>query len=147
MSLALAMEVEGERQIATRLGSIPADFNRLKDPFRRTGWFIWGEVRRNYDSQGAHFGRRWAPVKRATPPPPLVKTGRMRARWNIDADDTGLEFSNQQDYFKYHQSNRPRRKLPRRVMLELTHDMRRKAIREVVIEAEEIIKKRQIGGR
>lgn len=47
---------------------------------------------------------------------PLVATGKMRDSFTYSADRTSVRIGNNANYYKYHQSSAPRRRLPRRRM-------------------------------
>lgn len=90
-----------------------------------------------FESEGQAIDDLWTPLsaayaKRKEKLYPdkgiLDATGLMRESFMSQADPTSLKIWNAVEYFKYHQSIEPRSKLPRRVMMRLTTDLR-----EVVI--------------
>jgi len=77
-------------------------------------------------SEGQVFGKRWAKLKSSTISAkikkypgrqPLEATGEMRKGFEAKAGAKQLIVKNTSDHFKYHQSSRPRTRLPRRVMI------------------------------
>lgn len=54
----------------------------------------------------------------------LEATGTMRQSFMQLSSSTSLKIWNAAEYFKYHQSNEPRNKIPRRAMMKLTEDLR-----------------------
>ena len=97
--------------------------------FRKVGsylkGFFGGAV---FDTQGAVIGEPWKPLDQATirqkrqkgyPATPLIGSGRMRRSFSFTSTSQMVAVYNTTQYFRYHQSRKPRRKLPRRVMLKL----------------------------
>ena len=90
-----------------------------------------------FETEGAVYGEPWeqlspAYAKRKEKTFPgmgiLEATGLMRDSFTQMIDPTSLTIGNASEYFKYHQSNQPRTKLPRRVMMMLTQ-----ALKETVV--------------
>ena len=81
-----------------------------------------------FSSVGSVLGSQWAPlstsyaIKKAIKYPGkgiLEATGQMRAGFRSQPSAMQVIVYNTQDYFKYHQSNKPRGALPRRIMFKL----------------------------
>lgn len=115
----LNWSIEGEKQISRRLDITPRKINDFTQPLMRIGAELKTAIDSNYSSRGALFGAKWKKRKDKKPHPLLEKTGKMRASFEKRLGPGYLEIYNTADYFKYHQSNKPRRKLPRRVMLKI----------------------------
>lgn len=86
-----------------------------------------------FESEGGAIGEAWDPLsaayakrkeKKYPGNPILVATGLMQDSFTRLVDTTSLKIGNSAEYFKYHQSSAPRTKLPRRVMMKLTLDLR-----------------------
>lgn len=73
-------------------------------------------IDQNFGSHGGVWGK-WKRRKKAYPWQMLEKTGAMRRGFRSKVSPKQAEISNTQPYFKYHQSRRPRKYLPRRVMM------------------------------
>lgn len=54
----------------------------------------------------------------------LVKTGEMKNSFVFEADNKSVFITNTSDHFPFHQSNESRSKLPRRVMMKTTPEIR-----------------------
>lgn len=54
----------------------------------------------------------------------LVRTGKMKRSFKSVATQTSLTISNTSPHFGYHQSDAPRSKMPRRVMLKVTPEVK-----------------------
>ena len=91
-----------------------------------------------FETEGAAIDEYWTPLSPAYAKAKakkygdigiLQKTGLMRSSFKPIFDSTSLEIWNTQEYFKYHQSKLPRTKIPRRMMMKLTSDMRANIVR------------------
>ena len=116
----LTFEIEGEKQLVRRFRGIELKGRNWKSTFKKVGkdltGLFGGAV---FTSRGAVIGERWKPRKGGGTHPLLQKTGRMRRGFKFDAKKDSLEIYNIMDYFPYHQSKKPRSRLPRRVMMKL----------------------------
>ena len=82
-----------------------------------------------FDSQGGVLGEKWPALspaykkykaKKYGSVIPLVRTKAMKRGFVYDSDAESVTITNSAPYFAYHQSNEPRTKLPRRVMMKAT---------------------------
>lgn len=116
--ITLKVDIEGERQLSRTLLTIPKNIDNFKRPLFRIGGEVRGSIDDNYGSRGALFGR-WKPRTKSYSHPILEKTSTMRRNFKQKLGPDYIEIFNPTPYFKYHQSNKPRRKLPRRVMMKI----------------------------
>lgn len=120
MVVQLSWSIEGEKQISRRFNTISNDLGDFRLPLTRIGTELKGAVDSNFSSRGVLFGEKWAPRKDKKTHPLLEKTGAMRGAFDKRIGPGFVEIFNPTDYFKYHQSNKPRKtRLPRRVMLKI----------------------------
>lgn len=124
----LSFSIEGEQQISRKLQGL-ANKN-LKKPFERVGRqlvkFYGTSV---FSSEGGVIGERWASGPKYNG---LVRSGTMKKNFKHRATAQSLEVFNETEYFKYHQSNKPRKSaLPRRVMIKLDEPRRQLIVKEV----------------
>jgi phage gpG-like protein len=116
----LSFEIEGEKQVSRNLRNISEDMGDWTDTFKKVGAQLTslfsGPV---FDTQGAEIGETWAPRTKDYPWPILQKTGTMRRSFEYEADKDYVVIHNTAPYFVFHQSNQPRHKLPRRVMMKI----------------------------
>lgn len=120
----IEFQIEGETQLHRRIKGIAdgvKDWSWATDKIGRyLKTFFTNDV---FESEGAVIGERW-------PDGPfyhkLQRSGLMRKSFYYKSDKEKVEVGNPIPYFKYHQSNLPRKKLPRRVMMKL--DEKRKQI-------------------
>lgn len=128
--ITLTATIEGDKQLSRRLMKIPDNIGDFKEPLFKIGREVRLSVDANFSSRGALFGERWAPRKDHKPHPLLEKTGTMRRAFAQNLGPMYVEIFNPTEYFKYHQSKAPRKRLPRRVMLKLDE------IRKIFIQKE-----------
>ena len=136
----LNVTLEGEKQLSRRLMTIPKDIDNFKFPLFRIGGEIRGAIDTNFSQRGALFGR-WVPRKDNDGHPLLEKTGSMRRNFKQKLGSDYIEIFNPTSYFKYHQSNKPRRKIPRRVMMKIDDERKRFIQREFQKHVHEALKK------
>lgn len=111
--------VEGDLQVDRKLENLRDDLGDFSKPLRKSGEQLLSTVDSNFSVVGKLMGG-WQPRKKMYRHPLLNKTGRMRGAFHAKNTTTMLTIWNPTPYFKYHQSNRkPRRRLPRRVMLKI----------------------------
>lgn len=123
----LSFNIEGEQQVSRKLRGL-ANKN-LKNGFDRIGRnlvsFYSGAV---FSSEGAVIGESWVNGPKYNG---LVRTGSMRSNFNHRATAQSLVVENTTEYFKYHQSNKARSRLPRRVMIKLDEPRRQMVQKEI----------------
>lgn len=139
--ITLSASIEGEKQLSRRLMKIPDNIGSFREPLDKIGREVRLSVDANFSSRGALFGERWSPRKDSKPHPLLEKTGVMRNAFAQNLGPAYVEIFNPTEYFKFHQSNKPRRKLPRRVMLKLDEIRKRFIVREFQAHVREAIRK------
>jgi phage gpG-like protein len=119
MTVQLSWSIEGEKQISRRFNKIPKDMGNMSVPLFKIGRELRKSVDENYSQRGSLFGAKWEPRKDNKRHPLLEKTGKMRRGFQQRIGEGYVEIYNVEDYFKYHQSNKPRTRLPRRLMLKI----------------------------
>ncbi len=126
----LVFNIEGEQQVSRNLRGIDESMGDWTPTFKKVGVYLTdffsGEV---FNTQGAVIGEHWTPRKKNYSWPILEKSGTMRHNFVYHAEDKQVLITNITSYFKYHQSNKPRRKLPRRVMMKLDNDRKNQIIK------------------
>jgi len=123
----LNFTLEGQTELARRIRTLDNKVKDWKPEFEQSGIFLknffGGEV---FETRGAILGEPWKPT--GNPWPILEKTGRMRRGFQSKAESTRAEVFNAVSYFKYHQSRMPRKRLPRRIMMLLTNQLKNQII-------------------
>lgn len=108
-----------------------------------------------FNSDGSALGSRWSRLKMSTikdrsrkgflAGPILQRTGNMKRSFKITEGDNWIELGNTAEYFKYHQSTKPRSKLPRRAMLRGNQKTRNIIVREFLKYSNEFIRRNKLG--
>lgn len=128
--LKLLWKIEGETQLARRLNVLSAGIKDFNPEFRRSAKFLKGFFGKEvFDSRGRAIGEPWKARKKAYGWPLLERTGKMRRSFREKHSRLSAEVWNAVDYFKFHQSKAPRRKLPRRVMMKLDAQRKNKIVK------------------
>lgn len=125
----ITVTLEGETQVHRKLLIVADGITNFETPLKNIGGELQKTFQLNFAQAGGLFGG-WAPRKQDYPWPILNKTGRMRQGFRQSVNATTLLISNDVPYFKYHQSNQPRTRLPRRVMMKIDNDRRNFIIKE-----------------
>lgn len=128
-NLSLSFTIEGEDQMMRRLRGISESMKDFRPEFRNTGRLLLKTFADNFGTQGRTIGEPWARLKPATVMQkvrlgfsgagPLIRTGGMKKSFRSEPTGTQVRISNDSPHFAYHQSNKPRGKLPRRVMMKI----------------------------
>lgn len=128
--LYITWEIEGRREMSRRLENVRVETDDFQPAFRKSvrdlKRYYSGPV---FQSQGGVIGEPWPPLSPFTladkarkgfgGQPTLVRTGSMKGGFETEAKKKYGVVWNSTDYFKYHQSRRPRTKIPRRPMMKL----------------------------
>lgn len=136
MPVTLEFTIEGERQVARRLEIAADGVKDFSEPLGEVDKEVMHSVDLNYGARGALFGG-WRPRTKSYPWPLLEQTGTMRSSFVSKQDSTSVTFGNTDWKFPYHQSNKSRSKIPRRVMLKIDNIRRNfiiKAFQRYIIE-------------
>lgn len=123
----LSFNIEGEQQISRKLQGLRD--KDLTGAFNRIGRLLVDFYSNDvFSSEGAVIGEPW---KSGPSYHGLVRTGAMRRSFDYRASSDRLEIFNNDTKFMYHQSNKPRTRLPRRVMLKLDNPRKQLVVKEV----------------
>ncbi|MDQ0923342.1 hypothetical protein QF038_001850 [Pseudarthrobacter sp. W1I19] len=122
MGLNMKIEITGDKATMDRLAAMGDSLERMPDAMRETGTylreFFSGEV---FASHGGAIGMAWPRLSPRTEAekarefpgrPMLVRTGLMQRSFRSSFTDSSVRVRNTAPYFKYHQSDLPRTKLP-----------------------------------
>ena len=125
----ISWKIQGEQQMMRRLRTIRIEMKDWTPAFKKTADELKGIFSNDvFRTEGGAIGRHWPALKPAsaakTRKGMLDVTGRMRKSFETLYKADKAVVWNSVFYFKYHQSNKPRRKLPRREMMRLGHQQR-----------------------
>jgi phage gpG-like protein len=131
MAIEINFSIEGEKQMSRRLQNIGKGMKDFTPEFKTSTDFLklyfTNEV---FDTKGGAIGEPWKPRKNESQYtyPILEKTGMMRRSFTTKNEPKQGMVWNAVDYFKYHQSRMPRVRLPRRIMMKLTEQLKSKVV-------------------
>jgi len=123
----LEFKVEGDVELSRRLRITADEIKDFTPEFTKIGDYLTGFFSGPvFESRGGVLGEPWKPRKNEERYtwPILEKTGKMRAGFKSEPTSKQIRVWNVVDYFKFHQSKLPRRKLPRRIMMKLVEPIK-----------------------
>lgn len=125
----LTFEIEGVVEMDRRLRGIQAEMTDWRPAFSETAKYMQKVFANDvFETEGRAIGVRWTPLSRAYAERKAGKypgkgileaTGTMRDSFETAYAANYAAIWNTAYYFKYHQSKRPRSKIPRRAMMKL----------------------------
>ena len=135
----LNITLDGQERLSRYLINTRTRLKNFTIPLRKSGEIIMRDVKQNFQTQGGLVGG-WQPLKPATiksrisagfgASPVLVNTGAYRDSFESRVSSKRLIVGSfGVDYHKYHQSTKPRTKIPRRQTLFLREDTKREIVR------------------
>lgn len=123
----IQFEIEGEMQLSRRISGLADGVKNWSWATKKVGQYLKEFFTNDvFESEGSVFRERWpgGPYYHK-----LQRTGAMRKSFAYKSNDEKVEVGNSAHYFKYHQSNRPRKKLPRRVMMKLDDHRKQRIVK------------------
>ena len=127
----IQFSIDGEKQLSRRFRGMEIKGKNWKSTFKKIGQDLTGLFGGAvFTTRGSAIGERWKPRADGSISSLLQKTGRMRRGFKFNAKGDSLKIYNIMDYFQYHQSNRPRSNLPRRVMMKIDNKRKSNIMRE-----------------
>ena len=127
----IEFRVEGDKQLIRRFRGIRLAGKNWLPTMRRIGKDLTecfsGPV---FETRGREIGEPWKERQKGYPWPILERSGKMRKGFKFKAGRVAVEIYNIADYFKYHQSSKPRStRLPRREMMKLDNKRKTKIMK------------------
>jgi len=137
--LKLSISLEGEKKLSRVLLGLTTKMKDFRKPLRNASNLILKDIKINFETEGGLVGG-WAPLKPSTiagriregfnAGPILQRTGRYKQSFDsIVSPNKAIIGSFGVDYHKYHQSKRPRTRLPRRQTLFLRDATKKEIVR------------------
>lgn len=137
--LQLQWTIEGQTQLSRVLRNIGSEIKDWTPAFGDAAKELVKVFSNDvFSTRGAAIGESWAPLKprylaqkarAGFSTEPLVKTGAMQKSFKSMFKADYAEVWNSAVYFKYHQSNAPRKVLPRRVMMKLGENQKQMIVK------------------
>lgn len=146
----ITIRITGNTETRQRLKKIGSGINDMKDAMEHIGQKVGHYYQEDvFKSQGGVLGNRWKPLAASTirgkkksfrqyTSVPLIGSDTMRKSFISKSTKTNVIITNSADYFKYHQSSAPRRRLPRRQMMGINNPVKT-IVRDII--KEDIAKK------
>ena len=135
----LSWTIEGDKQISRRLEGLKSNLKNFKPAFKDASEMLVGIFSKDvFSTKGSVIDENWPrlspntikqKIKRGFGIQPLIATGTMQGSFKSVVDTDMAVISNKAEYFKYHQSNKPRRHLPRRVMMKIGNNQKVEVVR------------------
>lgn len=135
----LSWEIEGDVQLSRNLQLLASRVKDWTPAFAETADVLKSLFSEEvFSTEGRVIGESWAPLSKAYayqkakkfPGKGLLEaTGKMKGGFLTLYRSDMAAVWNDVEYFKYHQSNQARAKLPRRVMMKLAQEQRRVVVR------------------
>lgn len=135
----LEWTIEGETQISRVLQGLIAKTQNLSVPFKQSADYLKDVFSRDvFSTEGRVIGEQWQRLSPYTvaqkarqgyPLDILVRTGAMKKSFVTEVGKDFATIGNTAEYFKYHQSNQPRHKIPRRVMMKLANNQKEQVVK------------------
>lgn len=124
----VTFEVEGVEEVAAMFIDAGDRADDMRPPLQSSATMMLKAFDLNFDSHGREFNEPWKRRQRDPGHPLLEDTGEMKAGFDKRFGSDFVVLFNLKEYFKYHQSKKPRTtRLPRRVMMKID-EIRRRAI-------------------
>ncbi|MEI7510608.1 MAG: hypothetical protein WCJ84_00440 [Candidatus Peregrinibacteria bacterium] len=140
--LNLSFSIEGEQQVSRAFDFIGKEISNFSKPLMSAQEFLIKTWKENMQDEGKTLAGGWAPLSPAYASAKLKKygnkrilerTGLMGKSFSGLVNSTSLTLWNSASYFAYHQSNKTRTRLPRRMMMKID-DTRRKEVQRFFTE-------------
>lgn len=129
MGVNLTFQIEGQKELSAELGLIADHIKDWEPPLKKAGDILLKSFGLNFNSRGQLFQGGWPKRKVDKPWPLLEKSGEMRHGFDAAVTGDFVELGNTAKHFKYHQSNKPRSRLPRRIMMKIDEPRRREIVK------------------
>lgn len=126
----ISWTIEGDKQLSRKLIGMSTSVKDFHRPLQKSATMLLGIFSGPvFATEGAIIGEKWQRLSPYTVAQKarsgygnkgiLEASGRMKRSFRAIVSSEQAVLHNEADYFKYHQSNKPRRHLPRRVMMKL----------------------------
>lgn len=134
MALQISWKIEGEQQLLRNLRGISETMGSWKPAFKTVAKDLKDVFANDvFDTEGRAIEENWDKLKPkylaqkrrdGYSSETLVRTGKMKESFKSLAKVNSAKVWNAIAYAKYHQSNKARSKIPRRIMMKLGNDQK-----------------------
>jgi phage gpG-like protein len=133
----ITWSIEGRQELSRKLNGVSLAMKDWRAPLERSATNLIKTFSTDvFSTRGRAIGTSWPPLSPATiarkarGSTPLVETGTMQKSFYKQVHADHAVVGNDTPYFKYHQSNKPRLRLPRRPMMKLGNAQKEMIVRE-----------------
>lgn len=147
----ISWTIEGKQELSRKLQGVSLEMKNWRAPLDRAATNLLKVFSNDvFTTRGKAVGSTWAPLSPATIArkargnTPLIETGRMQSSFTKEVHTDYAVIGNDTPYFKYHQSNQPRKRLPRRVMMRIGNRQKEMVQREFVRAFNDKIKRKYV---
>lgn len=127
--------IENKQRVSAYFDDVKVKVGDMSEPIKEANRYMRGEINKNYGKEGGVVTSKWAALnpeyakRKRKGSKILVDTGKMKKAFYSKFGKNQVEIGNRSSYFKYHQSNKPRTKLPRRAMIEIKNEQQAEIFR------------------
>jgi phage gpG-like protein len=135
----LEWSIEGSKELSRVLIGMESSLKDYTEPFTKSANFLKQTFAVDvFNTQGAAIGEKWKRLspytvaqkaRQGMPDTPLIASGNMRASFKTVVTTDQAVISNTAPYFAFHQSKEPRSRLPRRVMMKLSENLKEQVVK------------------
>ena len=132
--MSITVRLQGDKALQRKISKF---HNKLKNPkkiLKESGELLVKNYQTNFQTEGSTLGSKWKPLSAFTTAQKirlgyggkkiLERTGKLMKSIKILILNKFLvKVGSKLDYYRYHQSAAPRRKLPRRKMVDITNKL------------------------
>lgn len=141
MGLAVHITIKGDKETLARIKKLGTSMKELKPAMDKVGEYATGyyasigilDKGRPYNAQWPDYSTAYKKWKEIHYPgrPMMVQTGTLSDSFKHEATKNSVRIYNTAPYFKYHQSDEPHIKIPRRQMMGINGTIKR-VVREAI---------------
>ena len=131
--LQFGFPIEGEKEISGVLEFIGEELKDFREPLRESRKILVKAFQTNFKSEGKTLGEPWQKLspqyakwkaRKFSGKGILRRTGKMAKSFKHKTTKIDTTIFNAAKYFPFHQSNQPRSKMPRRIMMKIDQTRR-----------------------
>ncbi len=117
----LNVKIQGIKKLDRKFSNISRGLDNFREPLMKSNGLMRSAIDRNFITSGRELGKPWQSLspqtlKRKKGNKILIDTGKMRKSFASTITPMSATIVNNTQYFKFHQSDKARSRLPRRIM-------------------------------
>jgi len=120
----LNVKIQGIKKLDRKFSNISRGLDNFREPLMKSNALMRSAIDRNFITSGRELGKPWQSLspqtlKRKKGNKILIDTGKMRKSFASTITPMSATIVNNTQYFKFHQSDKARSRLPRRIMMRI----------------------------